>query len=305
MVKLTFEDNAEFGLGILLANNKIREGLQIKMSELLNENISEELKGLAKEWLENYNDGDKTSELTPKLKVLLEKESSQLAKEILERTDFLTKKSHWVFGGDGWAYDIGYGGLDHVIASGENINIFVYDTEVYSNTGGQASKSTPVAAVAKFAASGKKAAKKDLGLMATTYGNVYVAQIAMGANMNQTIKAIKEAENYDGPSLIIAYSTCINHGITAGMDKGMERMKQAVESGYWHLWRYNPLLKEEGKNPFVLDSKEPSASFREYLMGEVRYSSLFKTFPDVADELFAMAEENAKEKYAKYKYMAE
>lgn len=300
-----FEDNAEFGLGILLANNKIRESLQIKMKDLLKEGSSSETKALANEWLENYNDGDKTSELTPKLKAALEKENSQTAKEILERADFLTKKSHWVFGGDGWAYDIGYGGLDHVIASGENINIFVYDTEVYSNTGGQASKSTPVAAVAKFAASGKKAAKKDLGLMATTYGNVYVAQIAMGANMNQTIKAIKEAESYDGPSLIIAYSTCINHGITAGMDKGMERMKMAVDSGYWHLWRFNPLLKEEGKNPFVLDSKEPSASFRDYLMGEVRYSSLFKTFPDIAEELFGMAEENAKDKYAKYKYMAE
>ncbi len=300
-----FEDNAEFGLGILLANNKIREGLQMKMKQLLKENVSEELKALVNEWLENYSDGDKTSEITPKLKGLLEKEDNLPAKEILERADFLTKKSHWVFGGDGWAYDIGYGGLDHVIASGENINIFVYDTEVYSNTGGQASKSTPAAAVAKFAASGKKAAKKDLGIMATTYGNVYVAQIAMGANMNQTIKAIKEAESFDGPSLIIAYSTCINHGITAGMDKGMERMKQAVESGYWHLWRYNPLLKEEGKNPFVLDSKEPSASFKEFLMGEVRYSSLFKTFPHLAENLFNMAEENAKEKYARYKKMTE
>ena len=224
-----FEDNAEFGLGILLANKKIRESLQIKMKDLLKEGASSETKALAEEWLENYNDGDKTSELTPKLKATLEKENSQTAKELLERADFLTKKSHWVFGGDGWAYDIGYGGLDHVIASGENINIFVYDTEVYSNTGGQASKSTPVAAVAKFAASGKKAAKKDLGLMATTYGNVYVAQIAMGANMNQTIKAIKEAESYDGPSLIIAYSTCINHGITAGMDKGMERKWQLTQ----------------------------------------------------------------------------
>ncbi len=300
-----FEDNAEFGLGILLANKKIREGIQIKIKDLLKQDISEELKTLAKEWLDNYDNGDKTSELTPKIIELLNKEDSLLAKEVLERSDFLTKKSHWVFGGDGWAYDIGYGGLDHVIASGEDINIFVYDTEVYSNTGGQASKSTPAAAVAKFAASGKKSAKKDLGLMATTYGNVYVAQIAMGANMNQTIKAIKEAESYPGPSLIIAYSTCINHGISAGMDKGMERMKQAVESGYWHLWRFNPLLKEEGKNPFVLDSKEPTASFNEFLMGEVRYSSLFKTFPHLAQDLFKVAEETAKDKYEKYLKMTQ
>ncbi len=295
-----FEDNAEFGLGMLMANSKLRESLQIKMHDLLIEDISEELKVLVREWLENFADKDITGKLTPKLKELFQKENNPLVQEIMERSDFLAKKSHWVFGGDGWAYDIGFGGLDHVIATGEDINIFVYDTEVYSNTGGQASKSTPAAAVAKFAASGKKSSKKDLGLMATVYGNVYVAQIALGANMNQAIKAIKEAESYPGPSLIIAYSTCINHGIVAGMGTSMERMKKAVEAGYWHLWRYNPLLKEEGKNPFILDSKEPTGSFVEFLMGEVRYSSLFKTFPHLAENLFKMAEDMAKEKYENY-----
>lgn len=300
-----FEDNAEFGLGILLANDKIRESLQLKMAELIKEDVSPELKETGQEWLDNFSDGEKTSQLTPGLLELLVKEDKTLAREILERGDFLTKKSHWVFGGDGWAYDIGYGGLDHVIASGRDINIFVYDTEVYSNTGGQASKSTPAAAVAKFASSGKKLGKKDLGLMATNYGNVYVAQIAMGANMNQTIKAIREAEAHPGPSLIIAYSTCINHGISEGMHTSMTRMKKAVDSGYWHLWRYNPQLKEEGKNPFILDSKEPTAGFRDYLMGEVRYSSLFKTFPDSAEELFQLAEDKAKAKYENYKKLSE
>jgi pyruvate-ferredoxin/flavodoxin oxidoreductase len=223
----------------------------------------------------------------------------------LELKDYLVKKSVWVFGGDGWAYDIGYGGLDHVIASGEDINIMVYDTEVYSNTGGQSSKATPMGAVAKFAASGKKVNKKDLGLMAITYGYVYVAQIAMGASQRQTLKAIQEAESYKGPSVIIAYSPCINHGIRIGMGKSQLREKQAVDAGYWHLYRHNPLLENDGSNPFILDSKEPKESFRDFLMGEVRYSSLTKTFPEIAEDLFTRAEKNAKAKYEKYKAMAE
>jgi pyruvate-ferredoxin/flavodoxin oxidoreductase len=211
----------------------------------------------------------------------------------------------WIFGGDGWAYDIGYGGLDHVLASGENVNVLVLDTEVYSNTGGQASKSTPIGAVAKFAASGKRVRKKDLGAMAMTYGYVYVAQVAMGASQNQYLKALREAEAYPGPSLIIAYSPCINHGLRHGMDKSQEEQKHAVESGYWHLYRYNPLLEQEGKNPFELDSKEPDwTKFQEFLNSEVRYTSLKKAFPKEASELFAAAEQNALWRYNSYKRLA-
>jgi pyruvate-ferredoxin/flavodoxin oxidoreductase len=235
----------------------------------------------------------------------LEKEKDPVAKELLKLKQYFSKKSVWVFGGDGWAYDIGYGGLDHVMASGENINVLVLDTEVYSNTGGQASKSTPVGAVAKFAASGKKVRKKDLGAMAMTYGYVYVAQIAMGANQSQTLKAIREAEAYPGPSLVIAYAPCINHGIRLGMSKTQEEEKLAVESGYWHLYRYNPLLEKEGQNPFTYDSKEPDWSkFQDFLKREVRYTSLMKSFPAEAAELFTAAEENAKWRYASYQRMA-
>jgi Pyruvate:ferredoxin oxidoreductase and related 2-oxoacid:ferredoxin oxidoreductases, beta subunit len=219
--------------------------------------------------------------------------------------DYLIKKSVWAFGGDGWAYDIGYGGLDHVLASNKDINVLVLDTEVYSNTGGQSSKSTPKGAVAKFATAGKQVKKKDLGLISMTYGYIYVAQIAMGANMNQTLKAFHEAESYNGPSIIIAYSTCINHGIKAGMSYSQYRQKQAVDAGYWHLYRYNPELKKQGKNPFSLDSKEPKESFREFLNNEVRYSSLIKSFPENAERLFAEAEQEAKEKLEAYKKMAE
>ena len=225
-------------------------------------------------------------------------------KEIADRTDFLVKRSQWVFGGDGWAYDIGYGGLDHVIASGEDINIFVVDTEVYSNTGGQASKATPTAAVAKFAASGMKTKKKDLGMIGTTYGYVYVAQIALGADMNQALKAIKEAEAYPGPSLIIAYAPCINHGIKVGMANTIAEEKKAVQTGYWHLWRYNPTLKEEGKNPFILDSKEPTGTVKEFLEGENRYLMLKKEFPEVAAQLFDKAEKDLIERYEIYKKKA-
>ena len=300
-----FEDNAEFGLGMTLATKKIREKIALLMEEALTLDISSELKEAFQAWLEGSDDAKASKAAAFRMLPLLEKEDNKVVKEIANRKDFLVKRSQWIFGGDGWAYDIGYGGLDHVLATGENINVLVFDTEVYSNTGGQSSKATPVAAVAKFAASGKKIKKKDLGMIATTYGYVYVAQIAMGSNMNQALKALAEAEAYPGPSLVIAYAPCINHGIKAGMGSTMEEMKKAVDCGYWHLWRYNPLLKEEGKNPFILDSKEPTASFKDFLLGEVRYASLIKSFPEVADELFELAEKSANERYEIYKKMAQ
>jgi pyruvate-ferredoxin/flavodoxin oxidoreductase len=217
----------------------------------------------------------------------------------------MIKRSHWIIGGDGWAYDIGYGGLDHVLAMGDDINVLVMDTEIYSNTGGQSSKATQTGAVAKFAAAGKKIRKKDLGMMAMSYGYVYVAQIAMGANMNHTIKVMTEAESYKGPSLIIAYSPCISHGIKTGMGTSMAEEKKAVESGYWHLYRYNPMLKEEGKNPFILDSKEPTKPFKDYIHGEIRYSQLMNVFPEAAEILFDTSEKHAKERYETYKRLNE
>jgi len=305
-----FEDNAEFGYGIALGIKQIRNKITENAQELIKMDIDQNLKEALIQWLNDKEDGENSKiasgNLLPLLKNKLSDENAdKLRKEILDRKDYLRKFSVWVFGGDGWAYDIGFGGLDHVIASGENVNILVLDTEVYSNTGGQSSKSTPTGAVAKFAASGKKVKKKDLGLIATTYGYVYVAQIAMGANKVQTIRAITEAERYNGPSIIIAYSPCINHGIKIGMSKTQFREKQAVDSGYWHLFRFNPELKEQGKNPFILDSKEPKESFRDFLMGEVRYSSLTKTFPEIAEVLFAKAEKEARERYETYKKMAE
>ncbi len=301
-----FEDNAEFGLGMYLGVGQIREKLALLVEGALNTDISQELKVELTNWHENRNKGNESKEATAKLLPILEKEleSNEILKEIYSKKDYLTKKSQWIFGGDGWAYDIGYGGLDHVLASGENVNVLVFDTEVYSNTGGQSSKSTPSSAIAKFAASGKKTKKKDLGMMAASYGYVYVAQIAMGADHNQTIKAIMEAEAYDGPSLIIAYAPCINHGIKAGMGCSQLEEKKAVECGYWSLYRYNPTLKAEGKNPFTLDSKEPTASFRDYLMGEVRYSSLHKIYPERAEELFNKTEADAKERLENYKKLA-
>ena len=218
--------------------------------------------------------------------------------------DYLAKRSQWIFGGDGWAYDIGYGGVDHVLASGEDVNILVMDTEIYSNTGGQASKSTPTAAIAKFAAAGKRTKKKDLGMMAMSYGYVYVAQIAMGADKNQTLKAIAEAEAYKGPSLIIAYAPCISHGLKAGMGNSQLEEKRAVECGYWAMYRFNPMLKETGKNPFSLDSKEPTGDFREFIMGEVRYAALAKAFPEAAEALFEKTERDAKERLENYKKLA-
>ena len=305
-----FEDNAEYGLGMELGVTQRRDKLAALVSEALETDVSKELNNAFEVWLDNIKDGVKSKEFGRRIIELIEleivnsdTEFNSLLMDILDRSDYLTKKSIWIFGGDGWAYDIGYGGLDHVIASGHDVNMLVLDTEVYSNTGGQSSKSTPTGAVAKYATSGKPTRKKDLGLMAMAYGYVYVASVSMGANKNQVLKAILEAETYDGPSLVIAYSPCINHGINMG--QSMEEGKKAVESGYWPLYRYDPRLKEEGKNPFVLDSKEPKGDFQEFLLGEVRYSSLRRTFPDNAESLFQKAEKDMKERYQIYKHMAE
>ena len=298
-----FEDNAEYGLGMATGVDKLRARIAQKMNEAMTaEDVSAELKAAFTAWIEGMKKADASKAATDVLLPLLEKSNNTLAKEILLLKQYLIKKSIWIFGGDGWAYDIGYGGLDHVLASGEDVNILVMDTEVYSNTGGQASKSTPVGAVAKFAASGKRVRKKDLGAMAMTYGYVYVAQVSMGANQGQYFRALKEAEAYPGPSIIIAYAPCINHGLKNGMGKTQEEANLAVECGYWHLFRYNPMLAEEGKNPFLLDSKEPQwDKFQDFLNSEVRYSSLKKTFPKEAGELFKAAEENAKWRYNGYK----
>ncbi len=297
-----FEDNAEYGYGMFLANQQIRAKIADLMEEAIELNLDDELTELMKEMLDNYNDGEKTQEIKKKMMPLLAKYSeNEVIAEIVDRKEFITRKSQWIFGGDGWAYDIGYGGLDHVIASGDDVNVLVFDTEVYSNTGGQSSKATPTAAAAKFAASGKKIKKKDLGQMAMTYGYVYVAQISLGANMNQAIKAIAEAEAYDGPSIVIAYAPCISHGLKKGMGCSVSQEKDAVKAGYWHLFRFNPELKEEGKNPFSMDSKEPTESFRDYLLSEVRFSSLQKTFPEIAEELFEKSEQDAEERYQSYK----
>lgn len=300
-----FEDAAEFGFGLTIGTKQIRNRLQILAEEALTLAIGDDVKAALREWLDHRDSAEGSLAAADKLFPLLADAKEKPLQEIYERRDFLVKKSHWVFGGDGWAYDIGYGGLDHVLASGEDVNVLVYDTEVYSNTGGQSSKATPTAAVAKFAASGKRTKKKDLGMMAMSYGYVYVAQIAMGADFNQAIKAIKEAEAYPGPSLIIAYSTCINHGLRRGMAHAMDEMRAAVEAGYWHLYRYNPQLKREGRNPFSLDSKEPVTAFRDFIDGEVRYTSLAKLYPAVAEELFAKTEQDAKERYESYKAMTD
>ncbi|WP_129698706.1 pyruvate:ferredoxin (flavodoxin) oxidoreductase [Parabacteroides goldsteinii] len=303
-----FEDFCEFGLGMELANEKMRARLQAAMeASIANEACPAANKELYTEWIANQNDADKTKELAEKIIPMVEanKDKCPNCATIAELSHFLVKRSQWIIGGDGASYDIGYGGLDHVIASGKNVNILVLDTEVYSNTGGQSSKATPVGAIAKFAASGKRIRKKDLGLMATTYGYVYVAQIAMGADQAQTLKAIREAEAYDGPSLIIAYAPCINHGLKKGMGKSQQEEADAVACGYWHLWRYNPALEEEGKNPFSLDSKEPDWSkFQDFLKGEVRFASLTKQFPAEAAQLFQAAEDNAKWRLNNYKRLA-
>ena len=302
-----FEDNAEFGYGFAIAQESMRNRLEKLMSQAVSSNeFSEEQNELFNLWVTHKEDSDLSREVSAKLVASLSGSDNLIAKEILSLEKYLTKKSIWVFGGDGWAYDIGFGGLDHVLASGKNINVLVLDTEVYSNTGGQSSKSTPIAAVAKFAAAGKRVRKKDLGMIATTYGYVYVAQVAMGANQGQTLKALREAESYNGPSLVIAYSPCISHGLRNGMGQAQSEQKSAVECGYWQLWRYDPRLEEEDQNPFQFDSKEPDWSkFRSFLMGEVRYRQLLKSFPLEADELFKAAEENAKWRYRSYMRMQE
>ncbi len=302
-----FEDNAEYGLGMYLGVKQSRERVADMVRAMPLDQAPEDLRKALTDWLDNMNVSEGTRERADALTAALEKykDSCDKCAALYKEKQFFVKRSHWIFGGDGWGYDIGYGGLDHVLASGENVNVMVFDTEVYSNTGGQSSKSTPTAAIAKFAASGKKTKKKDLGMMAMSYGYVYVAQVAMGADKNQTLKAIAEAEAYDGPSLIIAYAPCINHGLKVGMGCSQLEAKRAVEAGYWANYRYNPDLKAQGKNPFILDSKEPTADFREFLMGEVRYSSLQKMFPDTAEALFEKTEADAKERLNNYKKLAE
>jgi pyruvate-ferredoxin/flavodoxin oxidoreductase len=300
-----FEDFCEFGLGMHLGSDRIRETVAACMQHLVDEHKDEEAASLAAKWLENRNDYAVTREVSDRLIPLIEDKTCDCAKKLVELKNFIAARSQWIFGGDGASYDIGYGGLDHVLASGENVNILVLDTEVYSNTGGQSSKATPAGAIAKFAASGKKIRKKDLGMMAISYGYVYVAQVAMGASPVQYMNAIKEAEAYDGPSLLIAYAPCINHGLKAGMGLSQKEEKLAVECGYWHLYRYNPALEEQGKNPFILDSKEPDWSkFQDFLKGEVRFASLYKAFPDRAAELLAKTEEFAKIRLNTYKRLA-
>jgi pyruvate-ferredoxin/flavodoxin oxidoreductase len=295
-----FEDNAEYGYGIYLSVKKQRDVIKEKLIEYKAgiPDVDEALNA----WIETYDDTEAsraTSENLVKVFESAQGVDEGIKKVILDNKDQLNKKSIWIFGGDGWAYDIGYGGLDHVLASGEDVNVFVFDTEVYSNTGGQSSKSTPAAAVAKFAAQGKKVKKKDLGMMAAAYGYVYVAQVALGADMNQLIKALKEAEAYKGPSLIIGYAPCINHGIKSGMGTMVQQSKKAVETGYWHLYRYNPL----NEKPFVLDSKEPNGEFMSFIESESRYTALKVTFPEIADDLFAKTKQDAAERYNKYKGM--
>ncbi|MCX6666794.1 MAG: pyruvate:ferredoxin (flavodoxin) oxidoreductase [Euryarchaeota archaeon] len=300
-----FEDNAEYGFGMMLATTQRRAKLADLIKQVKEKN-SGELKEAFANWLEYMNDADKSKEYGDKIKALLEKNhKDDILNQIWESKDLLTKKSIWAVGGDGWAYDIGYGGLDHVLAMNEDINILVFDTELYSNTGGQSSKATPIGSIAKFAESGKKTKKKDLGLIAMSYGYVYVASVAMGANKNQFMKALKEAESYPGPSIIIAYAPCINHGIKAGMGKTQEEEKRAVETGYWPLYRYDPRLAAEGKNPFQLDYQEPNGTIHDFLMGEVRYAALTKTFPEEAKKLHKQLEDSTATRYKTYKAMAE
>ena len=292
-----FEDNAEFGFGMKLAQDANRAALKNKLDEILASTDNADVKAAIDEYYATYVDGEANAKATDKLVAALEACGCDKAQEILKEKEFLSKKSQWIFGGDGWAYDIGYGGLDHVLAANKDVNVFVFDTEVYSNTGGQASKSTNLGAIAQFAAAGKDVKKKDLAAIAMSYGYIYVAQVAMGADMNQCVKAIQEAESYNGPSLVIGYAPCINHGIRKGMSKAMEEEKLAVQSGYWHLFRFDPRKALEGKNPFTLDSKAPTKEYQEFIMGESRYINLKKQNPERAAKLFGEAEANAKAKY--------
>ena len=293
-----FEDAAEFGYGMSLAQSAMREALKAKVEDAVANSGNADVAAAGQEWLDTFSVGALNGAATDKLVAALEACGCEKSKEILKDKDFLAKKSQWIFGGDGWAYDIGFGGVDHVLASGRDINIMVFDTEVYSNTGGQSSKATPTGAIAKFAAGGKEVKKKDLASIAMSYGYVYVAQIAMGADMNQCVKAIAEAEAYPGPSLIIAYAPCINHGIKAGMAKAQLEEKAAVEAGYWFNFRYNPELAAEGKAAFTLDSKAPTGDYKAFLNGEVRYNSLVRANPERAEKLFDEAETQSKAKYA-------
>lgn len=297
-----FEDNAEYAYGYLLGQDAIQKQLIAAVSALAADGIAQEA---CEAYLENGNNAAQSRAVSDALLAAIENDSSDNAVFIRNNKEFLTKKSVWAFGGDGWAYDIGYGSLDHVLASGKDINVLVLDTEVYSNTGGQASKSTAAGAIAKFAAGGKNTKKKDLGMMAMSYGYVYVAQVAMGADPAQTLKAIREAEAYPGPSLVIAYCPCIEHGMKCGMGLSQLEEKKAVECGYWHLYRYDPRLKQEGKNPFTLDSKEPTGDFQQFLMGQNRYASLKLSFPKKAQELYDKATQDAQERYSGYRRLAD
>jgi len=306
-----FEDNAEYGYGMALAVRQKRDRIEMLMNRILGDgcdctkNVSQELKDLFKEWIENKKDAEKTKEIAPKLSTVLSNEAvdCETLDEIYALSEYFTMKSVWILGGDGWAYDIGYGGLDHVLASGENVNVLVMDTEVYSNTGGQASKASQYGQIAKFAASGKKMKKKDLGMISMTYGYIYVASVAMGADHNQLMKAFQEAEKYDGPSIILAYSPCINHGIDMG--KSQDEMKLAVETGYWPLYRFNPALKEEGKNPFQLDMKAPSKDPQEIIDNEVRFKALDKQFPQEAVRLQKLLKDDLKARWETLQKLAE
>ncbi|MBQ4006824.1 MAG: pyruvate:ferredoxin (flavodoxin) oxidoreductase [Muribaculaceae bacterium] len=302
-----FEDFCEFGLGMAIADEKMRDRVTALVQDAIAaDGVRDDVKALYQEWLDNRNDGARSRELSDKILEAIEHSDNPADIKVKELGQYLVKRSQWIVGGDGASYDIGFGGLDHVIASGKNVNILVIDTEVYSNTGGQASKATPLGAIAKFAAAGKRIRKKDLGLIASTYGYVYVAQVAMGADNAQTLKAIREAEAYDGPSVIIAYAPCINHGLKVGMGKSQHEEARAVACGYWHLWRYPPMLEAEGKNPFTLDSKEPNwDEFIDFLKGEVRYASVLKQYPDEAEELFQAAKENAMWRYNNYRRLSQ
>ena len=300
-----FEDNAEFGLGMFLGVKAIRERLVDLAGKAIEAGVKPEAKEALEAWIAEVDNGEGTRDRADAVVAALQGETNEFAKEILKDQDYLAKRSQWIFGGDGWAYDIGYGGVDHVLASGEVINVMVFDTEVYSNTGGQASKSTNLGAIAQFQAAGKGTKKKDLAAIAMSYGYVYVAQIAMGADYNQTVKAIAEAEAYPGPSLVIGYAPCINHGIKGGMKIAQTEEKKAVTSGYWNLFRFNPALAAEGKNPFHLDSKATTTEYEDFIMGEVRYNALSRQNPERAKELFAEAKANAEAKYNRLKEMSD
>jgi pyruvate-ferredoxin/flavodoxin oxidoreductase len=301
-----FEDAAEFAYGMSISTTQRRNKLKDLVRQAIETGIPEELKEAMNAWLDGADDAEASKKYGRQIQALLgDMDGDSLLESIYDMSDLLVKKSIWAFGGDGWAYDIGFGGLDHVIASGEDVNILVMDTEVYSNTGGQASKATPTGAVAKFAASGKKIGKKDLGHIAMTYGHVYVASVSMGANKQQMLKAFLEADKYPGPSLIICYAPCINQGLKKGMGKSQEEEKLAVASGYWPLYRFNPELEKEGKNPFVLESKEPDGTIQTFLGGENRFASLEKTFPEESKKLRARIEKELDKRYTTYKNMAD